>query len=229
MCCVATSDPRCFLPVTMYGTTHAHLVHMCLHRWRVPQFALKYPCNLPPPSRRPSLGDRLPPPPGRPPRANPGVCKGGGRVQSKAARRHVPVFRRQPPNGGNHGLRVPSHGSCGDKRTPGHSSPARGSAAVIQSRNVPAAIGTAIASNGDKRYSNNMAVTKCADERSTRECSYSGVRHKVCNHNNTSESSWSRSPVTFKSPRPAMHRNVSKSGATGRWTCSPKWPHGYRS
>ena len=29
MCCVATSDPRCFLPVTMYGTTHAHLVHMC--------------------------------------------------------------------------------------------------------------------------------------------------------------------------------------------------------
>ena len=29
LCCVATSDPRCFLPVTMYGTTHAHLVHMC--------------------------------------------------------------------------------------------------------------------------------------------------------------------------------------------------------
>ena len=22
---------------------------LCLHRWRVPQFALKYPCNLPPP------------------------------------------------------------------------------------------------------------------------------------------------------------------------------------
>ena len=62
MCCVATSDPRCFFLVTMYGTTHAHLVHMCLHRWRVPQFALKYPCNLPPPPRRPSLGDRLPAP-----------------------------------------------------------------------------------------------------------------------------------------------------------------------
>ena len=77
VCCVATSDPRCFLPVTMYGTTHAHLVHMCLHRWRVPQFAFKYPCNLPPPPGRPSLGDRLPPPPGRPSRANPGVCKGG--------------------------------------------------------------------------------------------------------------------------------------------------------
>ena len=29
MCCVANSDPRCFLPVTMYGTTHAHLMHMC--------------------------------------------------------------------------------------------------------------------------------------------------------------------------------------------------------
>ena len=54
VCCVATSDPRCFLPVTMCGTTHAHLVHMCLHRWRVPQFALKYPCNPPPPP----LGDR---------------------------------------------------------------------------------------------------------------------------------------------------------------------------
>ena len=24
-----------------------------------------------------------------------------------------------------------------------------------------------------------------------------------------------------------MHRNVSKSGAMGRWTCSPKWPCGY--
>ena len=29
MCCVATSDPIRFLPVTMYGTTHTHLVHMC--------------------------------------------------------------------------------------------------------------------------------------------------------------------------------------------------------
>ena len=80
MCCVATSDPRCSLPVTMYSTTHAHLVHMCPHRWRVPQFALKYPCNLPPPPPppgRPSLGDRLPPPSGRPSRASPGVCKGG--------------------------------------------------------------------------------------------------------------------------------------------------------
>ena len=27
--CVPFSDPRCFLPVTMCGTTHAHLVHMC--------------------------------------------------------------------------------------------------------------------------------------------------------------------------------------------------------
>ena len=29
VCCVATSDPRSFLLVTIYGTTHAHLVHMC--------------------------------------------------------------------------------------------------------------------------------------------------------------------------------------------------------
>ena len=28
-CCVPFSDPRCFLPVTVYGTTHEHLVHMC--------------------------------------------------------------------------------------------------------------------------------------------------------------------------------------------------------
>ena len=25
-----------------------HLCSVCLHQWRVPQFALKYPCNLPP-------------------------------------------------------------------------------------------------------------------------------------------------------------------------------------
>ena len=121
-CRVPFSDPRCFLPVTVYGTTHAHLVHMylpllwglrhvgrsfatsgtytvvgslqwimrvlnsqgsrlhpslqsrptlppcprdpkrrhsphsplhlcsvCFHQWRVPQFALEYPCNPPPP------------------------------------------------------------------------------------------------------------------------------------------------------------------------------------
>ena len=114
-CRVPFSDPRCFLPGTVYGTTHAHLVHMywpllwslytkwaavlprsvhtpwwgqvdhgsaqlsrleavvvaspkspvspditpmasqpqtpavCLHQWRVPQFALKYLCNPPPP------------------------------------------------------------------------------------------------------------------------------------------------------------------------------------
>ena len=28
-CCVAFSVPRCFPLVTMYGTTHAHLVLMC--------------------------------------------------------------------------------------------------------------------------------------------------------------------------------------------------------
>ena len=28
-CRVPFSDPRCFLPVTLYGTTHTHLVHMC--------------------------------------------------------------------------------------------------------------------------------------------------------------------------------------------------------
>ena len=41
---------------------------------------------------------------------------------------------------------------------------------------------------------------------------------------NTSESSWSRSPVTVKSLRPAVRRSVSKSGAMGRWTC---WANGH--
>ena len=27
------SDARCFLPVTLYGTTHAHLMHMCWPRF----------------------------------------------------------------------------------------------------------------------------------------------------------------------------------------------------
>ena len=31
-------------------------------------------------------------------------------------------------------------------------------------------------------YIDNMAVTKCSDKRPTRECSYSDVRHKVCDH-----------------------------------------------
>ena len=89
-----TQPPLPLFEVTVYCTTHAHLVHMCwplswalhqmghsfatfgtyalvvcwmnhmgtastqkslhlcslcLHQWRVPQFALKYPCNPPPP------------------------------------------------------------------------------------------------------------------------------------------------------------------------------------
>ena len=37
---------------------------VCLHQWRVPQSAVKYPCNPPLlPGGRPSFGDRLPPPP----------------------------------------------------------------------------------------------------------------------------------------------------------------------
>ena len=39
-----------------------HCYSVCLHHWRVPHVALKYPCNPPPPAPgRPSLGD--PPPP----------------------------------------------------------------------------------------------------------------------------------------------------------------------
>ena len=122
LCCYF--GPKMFLPVTVYGTTHPHLVHMywplswalhqmghsfatfgtyilvvcwmnhigtastqksphlcslCLHQWRVPQFALKCPYNPPLPPGRPSLGDHLsPPPPGRPSRATGGDCTGGG-------------------------------------------------------------------------------------------------------------------------------------------------------
>ena len=38
-----------------------HLRCVCLHQWRIPQFALKYPCNPSPPGEGLSLGDRLPP------------------------------------------------------------------------------------------------------------------------------------------------------------------------
>ena len=104
LCCYFR--PKMFLPVTVYGTTHAHLVHMCwplswalhqmghsfatfgtyalvcwmnhmgtastqqplhmcslcLHQWRVPQFALKYPCNPPPPRGDRHLATVSPPP-----------------------------------------------------------------------------------------------------------------------------------------------------------------------
>ena len=43
------------------------LCSVCLHQWRVPQFALKYPSNphpTPTPGGRPLLGDRLPVPGG---------------------------------------------------------------------------------------------------------------------------------------------------------------------
>ena len=43
-----------------------------------------------------------------------------------------------------------------------------------------AAIDTAIASDGDTQYIDNMAVTKCAYRRPTHECSDADIRHKVC-------------------------------------------------
>ena len=45
-----------------------------------------------------------------------------------------------------------------------------------------AAISTAIASDGDTLYIDNMASTICVDKQPTRECSYADVRHKVCPH-----------------------------------------------
>ena len=45
-----------------------------------------------------------------------------------------------------------------------------------------AAIGAAIASDGDTQYIDNMAVTKCAPRRPTHECSDADIRHKVCDH-----------------------------------------------
>ena len=43
-----------------------------------------------------------------------------------------------------------------------------------------AAIGAAIASNGDTQYINNMGVTKCAHRRPTHECFDVDIRHKLC-------------------------------------------------
>ena len=44
-CRVPFSDPRCFLPVAVYGTTHAHLVRMC---WPL-LWGLEIPLQSPPP------------------------------------------------------------------------------------------------------------------------------------------------------------------------------------
>ena len=49
-------------------TQSLHLCSVCLHQWRIPQFALKYPCNLPP----------SPPPGGDRSRATGGDFKGFG-------------------------------------------------------------------------------------------------------------------------------------------------------
>ena len=43
------------------------------------------------------------------------------------------------------------------------------------------------------------------------------------------EYSLSRCLVIVKSLRLKVHKNVSKSGALERSTCSPKWPNGYRT
>ena len=43
-----------------------------------------------------------------------------------------------------------------------------------------AAIGAAIASDGDTQYIEHMAVTKCAHRRPTHECCDADIRHKVC-------------------------------------------------
>ena len=110
-----------------------------------------------------------------------------------------------------------------------HSGPGCGSAAVIQSRNVRRGHRDGDSIQRDKQYIDNMAVTKCVtnDPRGSAFIQRCATRRVItCD---TSESSWSRSLVTIKSLRPAVHRNVSKFGAMGRWACSPKWPHGYRS
>ena len=41
-----------------------------------------------------------------------------------------------------------------------------------------AAIGTAVASDGDTQFIGSMAVTKCADQRATHECLDADIRHK---------------------------------------------------
>ena len=78
-----------------------------------------------------------------------------------------------------------------------------------------AAIGTTIAS-GDKQYIDNMALTKCAKNDPCGSALIPTSATRCAITRNTSESSWSRSPVTVKSPRPTVHRNVSKFGAMGR-------------
>ena len=74
--------PKMFSPVTVYGTTHAHLVH----KYLPPLWGLEIPLQSPSPGGRLSLGNR--PPQRRPPhhrRALRGEISRGGRVKLRVA------------------------------------------------------------------------------------------------------------------------------------------------
>ena len=53
---------------------------VCLHQWRVPQFALKYPCNPPPPRGETITWQPSPPPQGETVARYGGRHQGGGGV-----------------------------------------------------------------------------------------------------------------------------------------------------
>ena len=74
-CRVPFSDPRCFLPVTVYGTTHPHLVHMC---WPL-LWGLEIPLQSPPPRGQTVTWRPCPSPGGETvTRCGGGDFKGGG-------------------------------------------------------------------------------------------------------------------------------------------------------
>ena len=73
---VASPKPPASPDITLMAS-QPQMPSVCLHKWRVPHFALKFPCNPPPRHvRRLSLGDGPPPLRRRPSRAG-GIFQGG--------------------------------------------------------------------------------------------------------------------------------------------------------
>ena len=81
-----------------------HLCSVCLHQWRVPQFALKYPCNLPPSGGETVIWRPFPPPP----RGGETVAHYRGGFQGGGGRKHFAKIQFKP-NAKIGGLSIPRY------------------------------------------------------------------------------------------------------------------------
>ena len=88
---------------------------------------------------------------------------------------------------------------------------------------VGAAIGTAVALNGDRQQIDNKAVTECATTPPHKECSDMDMRLNI--YANTSHKPWNGSQATGTSLTPPSRWSEKISVATTKWTSLPKWRH----